>query len=433
MKRRFLVCLLIFALLTAGCSVQKPLSEETASPGLPTAASSELAVPDTADTEENIRLTTEIRDTASTEPVETAPMETEPAVTEPAAAFLENAAFTEIAGPDCDASILAVLYNAPFVDGDPIPTEIWCEGEYDRLVICPRWVGSEITAWQILRVQDEEGEFEYLDGPIYSTVCAEGTCIGAALDRPEGGAAWALSVTAPDGASANLELYYNGRYGTFAYEYLTDNSAVLSEEELSLEPEIVHEMERISGEEAFCSLLRAAARTGRDPWAVIERYCSPLDDIGDAAAYTVCQGDMEGDVYRMEAARLHENYDPQDGSIAERTAYQAALYAEIGNDMGILGPEKEGGETLYFDLNGLTVYNPTLLAQEVTITVNGIEIGTFDLTVGDYVTLLDVCVGEIPAETPIEIALQVTETRGDPNAAILEVWPGLGGNISGAR
>ena len=156
-------------------------------------------------------------------------------------------------------------------------------------------------------------------------------------------------------------------------------------------------------------------------------------DFGDSAAYTVCQGEMDGDSYRLQAARLREGYDPGAGSIAERTAAQAARYAEIGNAGGILAEGHTEGETLYFDLNGLTIFNPTLLAREVTITVNGIETGTYDLTEGDFITLLDVCAGELPADVPIQVEIKVTDSRGDPNAAILEAWPGVGGNISGAR
>lgn len=437
MKRRVLACLLILALLFAGCAAQKTPSSETGAMPV-TNAPSEPLTTETADTEENIVLTTEAPEPLTTEPVvtestEPTPPVTEPEVTEPAPELSENPAFTELAGPNCDPAILAVLYNAPFVDGDPIQTEVWNEGEYDRLVICPRWIGSEVTAWQILYAQDEDGEFEYLEGPIYSSVCEAGSCIGAALDRPEGGPAWALSVTAPDGSAANFELSYNGRYGTYAYEYLTDNSSTLAEDSLSIEPEVAEVLIDDVGEDTFSAFLREAARQRKDPWAVMYRYCTNLSGcFGDSMAYTICQGDMDGDTYYLEAAFMHENYDPDEGSVAERAAWQAALYAEIGNDMGIHGPESDSTEPLYFELDGLTVINPTLLAQEVTITVNGIEIGAFELTEGDFVTFLNVSVEELPADTSIRIEVRVTESRGDPNAAILEVWPGVSGNISGA-
>ena len=437
MKRRVLACLLILALLSAGCAAQNTPSRETGTAAV-TNAPSEALTTETADTEENIVLTTEAPEPLTTEPVvtestEPEPPVTEPPVTEPGTELAENPAFTAIAGPNRDPAILAVLYNATFVNGDPNPTEIWNEGEYDQLVICPRWIGSEVMAWQIIRVQDEEGEFEYLEGPIYSTVCEEGTRVGAALDRPEGGAAWALSVTAPDGSAANKELFYNGRYGTYACEYLIDNSTVLEEGSLSIEPEVAEVLIDYVGEDAFCALLREAARQGKDPWAVMYRYCTNLSGcFGDSMAYTICQGDMDGDAYYLQAALMHENYDPDEGSVDERAAYQAALYAEIGNDMGIHGPSSDSDEPLWFELDGLTVYNPTLLAQEVTITVNGIEIGTFDLTEGDFITFLDLCVGELSAEGAIQVEVRVTESRGDPAAAIIEVWPGVSGNISGA-
>lgn len=430
MTKRILACLLVLALITAGCASAKPPSPETDSAPPTTAAPSQPAATEPDESAEDIFVpTTEIPEPAETEPAETEPPETEPPVE-----LTENAAFTEIAGEGCDPAILAVLYNAPFVDGDPIPTEVWNEGEYDQLVICPRWIGSEVAAWQILRARDEEGEFEYLEGPVYSSVCGEGTCIGAALDRPEGGAAWALSVTAPDGSAANMELLYNGRYGTFTYEYLVDNSSVLADDALTLEREIADVLIDDVGEDAFCALLREAARQGKDPWAVMARYCSNLRDcFGDSMAYTISQGDMDGDTYYLETAFMHENYDPDEGSVDDRAAYQATLYAEIGSAMGIHGPSSDSDEPLYFELDGLTVYNPTLLAREVTITVNGIEIGTFDLTEGDFVTLLDVCVGELPAEGAVQVEVKVTESVGDPNAAIIEVWPGVTGNISGAR
>ena len=431
MAKRILICLLALLLLTAGCT---PKTGPTAHTGLTTAPdTAEPMLTDARDTDEDIGLTTAATEPVTTEPAATEAAETEPATTEPAVSLVENTAFTGVAGSGCDPSILAVLYNAPFVDGDPIPTEVWREGEYDQLVIYPRWIGSEVTAWQIIRWQDEDGEFERVEGPVYTSVCVEGDCFGAALDRPEGGAAWAISVTAPDGSACNYELFYNGRYGTYAYEYLADNSVSDPLDSLNMDPQIAFELINHVGEDAFFALLRASERTGKDPWAVLDRYCSPLAEYGDAASYTVCQGEMDGDTYCLEAARLHEYYDPGEGSLAERVAAQAALYAEIGNEKGILGPGQESGEALYFDLNGLTVYNPTLLAQEVTITVNGIETGTYDLTEGDFITLLDVCCGELPADEPIRVELRVTESRGDPNAAILEVWPGVGGNISGAR
>ena len=432
MPKRIFVCLLILALLASGCTAQTRPSGESES-GSPTLPPSAPVVTGRADTDEDLPSTNTPTEASATEPRMTEPTETEPAETEPPVSMVENTAFTGIAGSDCDASILGVLCNAPFVNGEPVQTEVWCEGEYDQLVICPRWVGSEVAAWQIVRWQDEEGENERLEGPVYTAVCEEGTCIGAALDRPEGGAAWAVSVTAPDGSNANYELYYNGRYGTLACEYLTDNAAGLNGEAERMDPTLVDEMTGQVGDDVFYSLLRAAARIRKDPWAVLERYCSPLCDFGDSAAYTVCQGEMEGDTYYLEAARLRENYDDASGSIAERTAHQAALYDEIGNEGGILGIDPTASEALYFDLNGLTVYNPTLLAQEVTITVNGIETGTYELTEGDFITLLDVCCGELPTDEPIRIELRVTESRGDPAAAILEVWPGVGGNISGAR
>ena len=427
MRYRILACLLVLAMLLVGCEPKTAAPVKT-DPVDSSVVPSEAEVSVSDETEEDLIPTSKMETIPETEiSSETPPMTSE---SEPPVELVENEAFTRSAGTNCDPAILGVIYNAPFADGDPVPTEIWCEGEYDRLVVCPRWVGSELSAWRILHDYEEETEHERLDGPIYTSVCEAGTCVGAALDRPEGEDAWALSVTAPDGSEASLVLRYNGRYGTYAYEYLTVSGVPVYD---SMDTGILQELLDAMGPEALCSLLRTARRINKSPWAVIEQYCTPMLDFGDSAAYTVCQGEMDGDSYYLQAARLREGYDPGEGSIAERTAAQADRYAEIGNALGILAEGHTEGEALYFDLNGLTVYNPTLLARAVTITVNGVETGTYDLTEGDFITLLDVSVGELPADAPIQVEIRVAESRGDPNAAILEVWPGVGGNISGAR
>ena len=432
MRKRLIVSLLILALISAGCSTRPETETQSAATAERPVTTAEAPATVSSDTDEDLVVTTTAAVPTTELPATELPEATGTEVesTEAPVILTENSAFTRIAGPDCDDAILGVIYNAPFADGDPVPTEIWCEGEYDQLVVCPRWVGSELSAWRILHYHDEETDYERLEGPIYTSVCEEGSCVGAALDRPEGEDAWALSVKAPDGTEASFVLRYNGRYGTYAYEYLSVTDLPATE---GMDPEITRDLLDAMGPDALAALLRAARRINKSPWAVIERYCSPMLDFGDSAAYTVCQGEMDGDSYRLQAARLREGYDPGAGSIAERTAAQAARYAEIGNAGGILAEGHTEGEALYFDLNGLTIFNPTLLAREVTITVNGIETGTYDLTEGDFITLLDVCAGELPADVPIQVEIKVTDSRGDPNAAILEAWPGVGGNISGAR
>jgi hypothetical protein len=429
MNRRILICILLAALTVTGCTAADTPSTTppTAAPTTAITAPPETVPPETAPSE------TPTPEPPATEPAEPEPTQTAAPVTEPSAGLAENPAFTAIAGPDCDDAILAVICSAPFAEDGPAPTETWNEGAYDQLRICPRWIGSEVSAWEIRRWQDEEGENERLEGPVYSYVCGENTCIAAALDRPEGAPAWAILVTAPDGATGSLVLAYNGRYGTLSREYLTADAAAFCEERLDAEAEYLCILETVVEEQALSALLRAAERMEKEPWVALRRFCSPLCDFGDAAAYTIFRGEMEGDTYYLETARMREGYDPCEGSIADRVAGQAQRYAEIGNAEGILGVDREAGEDLYFDLNGLTVYNPTLLAREVAVKVNGIEIGTYELTEGDFVTLLEICCGELPGDVPVQVEVRVTGSRGDPEAAILEVWPSVGGNVSGSR
>ena len=423
MKLRILICLLCLCLLTAGCAPRGAVPTEGAVGFTATAAGtlSTETVLASVSTEETSLPSTSVSTTAA-----------EPSQTEalPPEGLRENEAFTAIAG-DCDGAILGVLYNAPFVDGDPIPTAVWSEGEYDQLVIYPRYVGSEVCAWRIVWT-GEEGQTRELEGPVYSAICAQGDCFAAALDRPEGAASWVVTVKSPDGAEAGLELNYNGRYGTFAYEYLTDDAASPLRREYP-ELEALYGLETVLGAEELHAFLRAAVREKLDPWASMKRFCAPLADFGDSAAYTCWQGEMDGDTYELQAVRLRENYDPGEGSLEERAAAQARQYAEHGNEGGILGPDGTDGEALVLDLTGLTVYNPTLLAQKVRVRVNDEDVGVFDLTEGDFCTLLELNCTGLRADVPIRVTLHVEQSRGAAGAAILEVWPGIGGNISGAR
>lgn len=434
MTKRLLACLLLFVLLLGACSAEKPRTSDTEqAPTAPTLSKPTLDSLD--DTEEEVRPpVTEAAEPESTEVPHTEPERWDPDEAEVTAYFEENPAFTAIAGQNCDPSILAVLYNEPYVDGELKPTAIWNEGEYDRLVIIPRYVGSVVDAWRIEWGVDGEDEAWFLDGPVYSAFCEAGDSYGAALERPDAAPRWALTVTVPEFADGHMELAYNGRYGTPAYEYLMDNSAAINAAAQTMDPMYAELAANYVGEDFFYAFLRAAFRGGKDPWAAIDQYCSPIGDLGDAAAYTKCECEMDGNTCRMDAARLREGYDPgSDCSVADRAEAQAQRYAEIGNRDGILGIDPELNEALYFDLKGLTVYNPTLLAQEVSVTVNGEDAGTFPLTEGDFVTLLDISMEQLPADTAVRVEVRVTRSRGAADAAILELWPGLGGNISGAR
>ncbi len=341
----------------------------------------------------------------------------------------ENTAFHKMVG-SCDGSLLGVVYNAPFRLGEPASTITWNEGEYDRLVIYPRWVGSEVSAWQLSR--GESGELVRGDSPVFSTVCGEGDCIAAALDRPEGDSIWMLQINSPEGDSASLELKYNGRYGTPTLEYLANPNC--SNLTVSLpDVEDLSWMEEILGANPLYSFLRAVDRAGLDPWQAIYDYCEPLSAWDDSAAYTIYHGDLYEGTYFLELGRVHENYDSGSGNIYDRLTAQYETYQKIGNSMGILAPGHKDGEALYVDLKGITVYNPTLLVKSVSVTVNGLSMGTYQLTEGDFCTLIELNVTEQKAYQPVLVEVHVEKCRCKASDAILEVWGSLGGNISGAR
>ena len=420
----YLIVILILSLVLSACAGQRlpsdaPGSEAPNSDTLPAMSVLPGEQPETAFSEAPVTAFSQQESTSATAEPDPKP-----------GALTENTAFADLAGP-CDGSVLALLYNAPFADGEPAPSIVWNEGEYDQLVVYPRYVGSTVSVYRVS--YDAEGKPELENTPAYTAVCAQGDSIGAALDRPEGGPCWIVSVQAPNGAEAACELAYNGRYGTPAYEYLTDPSASSLYRQLP-EPEELGDLEGVLGRDVLWSFLRAAARAGIDPWQAMTSYCAPYADMGDSAAYTLSACEMEGDTCRLEAVLLRENYDPGEGSLAERAAAQAALYEQIGNAGGILKPDAAEGEALYADLKGITVYNPTLLARTVSVTVNGTDAGTFQLTEGDFCTLLELDFAKLPADRPAEILVRVTEARGgDPSRAVLELWTALSGNISGAR
>ena len=444
-----IVCLLtILTLLLAGCAARDPafdlvgrdaskvLEEST----LQTTENGKTKIETTALPSAETEAPSSTEETApsytetvapSTEAPTAAP-ETSPVPTESVDDTLlpgENAAFHKMVG-GCDGSLLGAVYNAPFRLGEPAPTVTWNEGEYDRLVIYPRWVGSEVSAWQLSRSQS--GELVCGNSPVFSTICGEGDCIAAALDRPEGDSVWMLQINSPDGSAASLELVYNGRYGTPTMEYLTNPNC--SNLNVSL-PDIedLSWLEDILGANPLYSFLRAADRANLEPWQAIYDYCEPLSAWDDSAAYTIYHGDMYEGTYFLELGRLRESYDSNEGTIYDRLTAQYETYQKIGNSMGILPPGHKDGEALYVDLKGITVYNPTLLVKSVSVTVNGLSMGTYQLTEGDFCTLIELNVTEQNAYQPVLVEVRVEESRCKSSDAILEVWGSLGGNISGAR
>lgn len=351
----------------------------------------------------------------------------------PAAADGESAAFTA-SFPECSDTVLAFVYNAPFTNGALTPTVVWNEGEYDQLYIVPRYVGSTVSAYAL--TANEEGYLSAENEPRFSSAAsADGCIISASLERPEGFARWLLCVEDAEGHDAWLQLDYNGRYGTPRYEFLEDVYLSSLIETPSGMEDWNDQME-VYGYETFWAFWRAAARNGMDAWEAAERCFTQLTEFGDGAAWTMCEsGDMDGDAYTFRCARLRAAYCGDDwDSIDALTKTQYETYQQIGNAWGILGTDDPDAlPELYFSLTGLTVFNPSLAASKVQVTVNGIDVGTFALERGDFCTLLDVEMPEQVADRPLTVTVRVVETNyGAPDEAIIEVYPGLGGNISGA-
>lgn len=140
----------------------------------------------------------------------------------------EEAIFNSAYVPyEADYKNLAVLINEPFKE-ELTPTVTWNEGEYDRLYIIPRYVGSRVEVYEML--WDEDGNMTYAAEPTYSTVAEDGCIIYASLLRPEGMPRWYVEIVAPNGRIGGLELTYNGNTGTPAKEYVSfDIHSVMAE------------------------------------------------------------------------------------------------------------------------------------------------------------------------------------------------------------
>lgn len=146
-----------------------------------------------------------------TAPATDTPVSTLPPVTEPPMA--ENTAFA----PYVRDGALAVLVNEPF-EAPLAETEVWIEGEYERMYIIPRYVGSYVNLYGI--VWSEDGSYTYTDKAVKSTLAVDGCIIYSAMTRPEGAPMWYIEVVAPNGESASYFLTYDGRDGTPSLEYL---------------------------------------------------------------------------------------------------------------------------------------------------------------------------------------------------------------------
>ena len=362
-----------------------------------------------------------------------------------------------------DESILAVVCNAPFAEDSAAPSVVWNEGSEDLVRIYPRYAGSTVSA---SRIDSDDNGHSTIDPPSYSTVCAAGDCIGAALERPEAGPAWVVTVQAPDGRAASWVLEYNSEFGTPHYEFLSvgddpgdfwnsPQSACYFAEHIlrqigycsdyDLWDENSDESNPLFslGNVLHRSAQRASEETEDHPEAILLNDCFE----GDGAAWLSSECWMEGGSYCLDAAWLSDHYMneidietfvPGVGSarlpLAEKVARQAALFAKE-RYIGFRGKENnylaDEGEELHFDLHGVLVYNPTLSAKTVSITVNGQDAGLFTLREGDFFTWIPLDYSNQPADAPVRVETRVTETHfGTPEQAILKLWPDLTGNLS---
>ena len=248
--KRFIICLtLILCLLLCACSSGEssettvlPSSEaeavtyESAEPtekptetARPTEAASEAE--ETTETEAHTEKPSEKPTEAPTEkpaekpaakptekptaaPTEepTEPTEATVPPTEPAPVLEENEAYLPY---KTEQNSLAVIVNTPFTE-DLSATEVWFEGEIDAAYIIPRYVGSKIALYRIN--WEVEGNSTY--SLERSAEACNGCIIYGALFRPEGMPMWYVEITAPDGRSEGLTLYYNGDTGTPHLEYI---------------------------------------------------------------------------------------------------------------------------------------------------------------------------------------------------------------------
>lgn len=408
------VLLAVGLLLSACASSVQPADAPTVSqPDISEPAPENAVPPETAAPSE----TAAPAETAASSETE-APSES--AAQAPASDAGESSAFTA-AFSGLDASIVGVIYNEPFNDGAPRVTAQWNNVPWERLAIVPRYAGTVVSAYGVNLT--DAGELAVERTPVYSTVAADGCIIGAGLTRPDAMPAWYVEMLLPDGQRAGLMLYYNGRYGTPRYEFLT-----LPTDTADYAPQL-----DAFGEPLTAAYLRAAKRQGLTPADAAKRCFSQWNEFGDGAAFTLSEGEMDGAYYHLDAARFHIAYYQEMASLAASVRAQDQRYQSIGNRDGILGPGRpSSGEALYFQLTGLTVYNPTMLATKVRITVNDRDLGEFDLNPSDACTLLEFADAE-KLNTAVSVDVQVVETRrGTPEEAILEVYPGIASNISGA-
>ena len=160
--------------------------------------------------------------TRGTEPETTSEPPTQQSATDATAQTPEepeiNEAFTA-AAPDAPDGALGVMFNEPFDALDLTATQLGPAGEYDRAYIVAKYVGSWVN---VFSVTWESGRLNVGDKALYSFRTGQGDVISGSFDRPDGGAMYYLTVTAPDGTDFGEYLTYNGRWGSPQKEYLMD-------------------------------------------------------------------------------------------------------------------------------------------------------------------------------------------------------------------
>ena len=393
---------------------------------------------------------------------------TEPVVSEPAEPDreAENTAFLSITGgAELNDNVLGVICNGSALEGTA-PTVVWNEGEQDSLVICPRYPGSTVEARWYQRFEGTSVDMES-ETPRFTALCGQGDSIGAALERPEDGSGWLVTVRTPDGQEGGWILTHNSQNGTPAYEYLIGGSYDLESEEdkpgeyqhlglyflyknasdvgydyqsiFDRSSEMLHSLTRPLGEGLLCSYSRILPYHNG-------ATCVWNEWIADEGTiWTVSKSQMQGDTCCTEAAVVHEYYmeeigrdtgiwAPRDLSVEETAVRQAELFAERRR-LGF-NPEHVADEdvVLHFDLGGVRVYNPTLNAKTVSITVNGQEAGSFSLTEGEFFTMIPLDYPNLPGDHAVRIEARVTECSfGTPEQAVLVLWPNLNSIFVGGR
>ena len=145
--------------------------------------------------------------TAGTQQTQPSAQETDPTAETPEEPEI-NEAFTA-AVPDAPEGALGVMFNEPLDGLELTVTQNGPAGEYDRAYIVAKYVGSWVN---VFGVTWESGRLNVGDKALYSFRTGQGDVISGSFDRPDGGAMYYLTVTAPDGSDFGEYLTYNGRW-----------------------------------------------------------------------------------------------------------------------------------------------------------------------------------------------------------------------------